>query len=73
MIRHVAPSYPVARVESWFPQRPQWFADALARIGFVARAQPQDLSLMCVPFLLSDATQQMRDSLYYAMGDSDLF
>ena len=73
MIRHVAPSYPVARVESWFPQRPQWFADALARIGFVAGAQPQDLSLMCVPFLLSDATQQMRDSLYYAMGDSDLF
>ncbi|HYS55063.1 MAG TPA: GNAT family N-acetyltransferase [Thermoanaerobaculia bacterium] len=73
LIRHVAPSYPVERVEGWFPQRPQWFADALARLGFVAGSEPRDLSLMCVPFELSDATQRMRDSLYYTMGDSDLF
>ena len=73
LIRHVAPSYPVDRVEAWFPQRPQWFADAIARLGFVAGSEPQDLSLMCVPFHMTDATQRMRDSLYYTMGDSDLF
>jgi hypothetical protein len=73
LIRHVAPSYPVTSVEGWFPPRPQWLAEALGRAGFVSYAQPQDLSLMCVPFQLPEATQQMREKLYYTMGDSDLF
>jgi hypothetical protein len=73
LIRHVAPGYPVERIEAWFPPRPQWFAEALQRLGFVQSGEPQDLSLMCVPFTLPDATQRMRDALYYTMGDSDLF
>ncbi len=73
MLRHVAPSYPVKRVEAWFSQRPAWFEETLVRMGFERASQPQDLSLMCVPFLLSDATDRMRDSLYYTLGDSDLF
>ncbi len=73
LVRHVAPTYPVEQIEAWFPPRPQWFAEALQRLGFVQSAEPQDLSLMCVPFTLPDATQRMRDALYYTMGDSDLF
>lgn len=73
LIRHVAPAYPVDQVDAWFPPRPPWFAQALQRLGFVQAAEPQDLSLMCVPFALSDATDRMRDALYYTMGDSDLF
>jgi hypothetical protein len=73
VMRHVAPMYPVDKVEAWFPPRPQWFAESLQRLGFVQSAEPQDLSLMCVPFMLPDATQRMRDALYYTMGDSDLF
>lgn len=73
LIRHVAPSYPVRRVEGWFPPRPRWLVDGIDGLGFVAGSEPQDLSLMCVPFQLPRATDQMRESLYYSMGDSDLF
>ena len=73
LIRHVAPTYPVEQIEAWFPPRPKWFAEALQGFGFVQGSEPQDLSLMCVPFTLPDATQRMRDALYYTMGDSDLF
>jgi hypothetical protein len=73
LIRHIAPGYPVERVEAWFPPRPQWFASAIAEIGFAEEPEPQDLSVMCVPFVFAGATQKMRQSLYYTMGDSDLF
>jgi hypothetical protein len=73
LLRHVVPGYPVERVEAWFPPRPRWLADVLRRAGFVAEPEPQDLSVMCVPFVMSDATERMRQSLYYTMGDSDLF
>ena len=73
LLRHVAPSYPVERLEAWFPPRPSWFAGVLTRAGFVADRQPQDLSVMCVPFVVTDATDRMRQSLYYTMSDSDLF
>ncbi len=73
MIRHVAPSYPIERLEAWFSPRPAWFAEALTAIGMIAGSEPQDLALMCVPFTMADATARMRESLYYTMGDSDLF
>ena len=73
LMRHTAPMYPVERIDAWFPPRPPWFAEILQRLGFVQSAEPQDLSLMCVPFMLADATQRMRAALYYTMGDSDLF
>lgn len=73
LLRHVAHAYGATRVEGWFPPRPAWFSEALDRLGFVQRPEPQDLSLMCVPFTLQDATEAMRQSLFYAMGDSDLF
>jgi hypothetical protein len=45
----------------------------LERLGLRAEQEPQDLSVMCVPFEFPDATERMRESLYYTMGDSDLF
>ncbi len=72
-LRHVVPSHPVDSIEAWFPPRPHWLDATLHELGFETRQQPQDLSVMCVPFLWPDALARMRDSLYYAWGDSDLF
>jgi hypothetical protein len=72
-LRHVMPSYPVDLIEAWFPPRPQWLDSALRDLGFETSRQPQDLSVMNVPFLWPDAVARMRDSLYYAWGDGDLF
>ena len=73
MLRHVVPGYPVDGIEGWFPRHPEWFSAILDDLGFVSGREPQDLSVMCVPFALPDAAAVMRQSLYYAMGDSDLF
>jgi hypothetical protein len=72
-LRHLVPRAPVNVVEGWFPSRPQWFSDALERFGFTNAPEPQDLSLMCVPFTMADAVAAMRERLYYTWGDSDLF
>jgi hypothetical protein len=73
VLRHVVPSYPVDAIEAWFPPRPTWFDATLRDLAFETRPEPQDLSVMCVPFTLADATARMRAELYYAWGDSDLF
>jgi hypothetical protein len=73
LLRHVVPSHAVDRIEAWFPRRPQWLAGVLEGQQFLNEREPQDLSLMCVPFTLTDATARMREALYYTMGDSDLF
>jgi hypothetical protein len=72
-LRHVVPSHPVTMIEGWFPPRPQWFDATLTALGFESRPDPQDLSLMCVPFTWPGATARMREELYYTWGDSDLF
>ena len=72
-LRHVVPAHRVSLIEGWFPQRPQWFDAALTSLGFAAQPEPQNLSLMCVPFLWTGATPRMREDLYYTWGDSDLF
>lgn len=72
-LRHVVPSHHVQRMDAWFPPRPQWFDETLTELGFLTMPQPDDLSLMCVPFTLAGATAQMREELYYSWGDSDLF
>lgn len=72
-LRHLVPSYPVDTIEAWFPPRPAWFDGLLSALGFVTAPEPQDLSLMCVPFTWPDAVVRMREGLYYAWGDSDLF
>lgn len=72
-LQHLVPRYPVSVVEGWFPSRPEWFSAELERFGFATAPEPQDLSLMCVPFTRSDAVEAMRARLYYTWGDSDLF
>ena len=73
VLRHVVPSYPVETIEAWFPPRPQWFDEILTGLGFEQRPEPQDLSVMCVPFMWTDVVERMRRDLYYTWGDSDLF
>jgi hypothetical protein len=72
-LRHVVAKYPVDEMEAWFPPRPRSFDATLADLGFHARVEPQDLSVMCVPFVWSDVVAAMRAELFYAWGDSDLF
>ena len=73
LLRHVAPQYGVSAIEGWFPPRPAWFASILEQMHFESRPEPQDLSLMCVPFTMTDAVGRMREALYYTMADGDLF
>lgn len=73
VVPHVAAAHRVEAVEGWFPRYPAWFDAELRAMDFEDRPEPQDLALMCVPFQMSDATARMRASLYYTMGDSDLF
>ena len=73
LLRHVVPSYPVDRIDGWFPSRPAWFDTILRELQFETRPDPQDLSLMCVPFEVPDASARIRERLYYTYGDSDLF
>jgi hypothetical protein len=73
VMRHLAHVYRVDTIDGWFAPRPGWLAESLGQAGFVPRPEPQDLSLMCVPFEWPEAPQEMRLSLYYTMGDGDLF
>ncbi|HVR37856.1 MAG TPA: GNAT family N-acetyltransferase [Thermoanaerobaculia bacterium] len=73
LLRHVVPPHRVATIEGWFPPRPLWFDRILNELGFVTRPEPQDLSLMCVPFAQTDAVAHIREGLYYTAGDGDLF
>ena len=73
LLRHVVSLHPVQTIEAWFPPRPAWFDEILRGLGFETRPEPQDLSVMCVPFALPEATAAMREALYYSWGDSDLF
>ncbi|HEX8254477.1 MAG TPA: GNAT family N-acetyltransferase, partial [Thermoanaerobaculia bacterium] len=54
LLRHVVPLYPVELIEGWFPPRPRWFDTILTNLQFETRPEPQDLSLMCVPFGWND-------------------
>jgi len=73
LLRHVVPQYPVDVIEAWFPPRPIWLDRALQSLGFETKPDPQDLGYMCVPFVKTDASARIAESLYYTMGDSDLF
>jgi hypothetical protein len=73
LLRHVVPPYRAQRIDAWFPARPAWFDQQLRELGFVSQPEPQDLTLMCVPFDVPDAPARIAARLYYTYGDSDLF
>jgi hypothetical protein len=72
-LRHVVPAHHVRVMEAWFPPRPAFFDRLLLELGFVSTPEPQNLSLMCVPFAWTTVVEQMRNDLYYTWGDGDLF
>lgn len=72
-LRHLSQAVAAEVMEAWCPPRPMWHHQLLLDLGFESRAEPQDLSLMCVPFVKTDAVGRMRAGLFYTMGDSDLF
>jgi len=59
-------------IETWASTRPGWWHAQIAKLGFVGRPEPNDLSLVFVPFN-HDPENDFRAHLYYTMGDSDLF
>lgn len=73
LLRDVVPRLSAERIEAWFPPRPGWFDAILRALHFEPAPQPQDLSVMCVPFVVDDASAHIREDLYYSWGDSDLF
>ena len=60
-------------VEAWLPDRPSWLRPGWSAMGFEALPEPQDLSLMCVPFTRQGVAAELRHDLFYTLGDSDLF
>lgn len=61
------------QVEGWFPARPAWFDALLRDLRFESLPEPQNLSVMCVPFVFGDACERIASELYFTTGDSDLF
>lgn len=72
-LRHLARLYPAGAIEMWCPPRPQWMDALLTSLRLHLAAEPQNLGVMCVPFADGDAPARMASSLYYTMGDGDLF
>jgi len=73
VLREVSEVFNPACIAAWFPPRPSWWDAVLRDLQFESAPEPQDLSLMCVPFTMADATARMRERLYYTIGDGDLF
>jgi hypothetical protein len=72
-LRHVVPSLGVEAIEAWFPPRPHWLDAKLTGLHFETRPEPQNLSVMCVPFAWPDVVARMHEDLHFTWGDSDLF
>jgi len=75
LLRHVlaAPEHRSAEtVETWLTSRPAWWSERVRALGFESRPEPQDLGFVFVPFEV-DPEEDFRATLYYTMGDSDLF
>jgi len=72
-LRHLAASFPARSFEMWCPPRPAWLHEILDGLRLRLEPEPQNLSVMCVPFAESEAPAKIADSLFYTMGDGDLF
>jgi hypothetical protein len=73
VLERAAADHPAARtIEGWLPPRPAWWGAVVAALDFEPEPEPEDLSLMAVPFGW-DPAEDFRRRLHYAKGDSDLF
>jgi len=61
----------VQAVEAWISARPVWWRPLFTELGFVVEPEPNALGMVFVPFAV-DPEEEMRRSLFYMMGDSDL-
>ncbi|MCP4655790.1 MAG: hypothetical protein GY856_10265 [bacterium] len=59
-------------LETWFPDRPDWWDRELDRLGLETRPEPNKLGLMVLPDTEKETPERLR-YLYYTMGDGDLF
>jgi hypothetical protein len=62
-----------AAVEAWFPRRPAWWAALLEARGFASAEEPRGLAYCYKTFARPDLEGPLREGLYYARGDGDLF
>ncbi len=62
----------VEEITAWFPEHPGWWRRTVAGLGFARATEPEDLALVYRPHATRDIQQRL-ESLYYTMGDSDLF
>ena len=66
------PASGVGRLEAWFSERPAWWKQQLLELDLTAVPEPQGLTLMALPNEEEVTAARLR-SIYYTMGDSDLF
>ena len=59
-------------IEGWFPDRPVWWGELVAGLGFERRPEPEQLALIYVPWQV-DPAADFAAHFYYTKGDSDLF
>lgn len=62
-----------ATLTGWFSQTPDWWKSALDSQGFTIRRQPQGLDLCLTFFSKRFSANEIRESFYFTMGDSDLY
>ncbi len=70
-------THPIAEgaefIECWFPPRPAWWDSILRSLGFKNETEPNNLCLCIAIIKDSNAPEQVKNMLYYTIGDSDLF
>lgn len=60
-------------LEGWFPPRPEWWDLELKKLGFTDGPEPNNLRFCIVNFSDEEVPERLKNSLYYTIGDSDLF
>jgi hypothetical protein len=69
----------VKSIEGWFSNRPEWWTKELFKAGFKNMAEPNNITLIYKKFCLNNHAaclfeeKKIKKSLYYTMGDTDLF
>lgn len=63
----------IKSIEGWFSANPQWWTMHLKDMGFITKQEPSNLFPCFKIFDKSFNSKMFESSLYYTMGDSDLF
>ncbi len=63
----------ITRIEGWFSKTPGWWRETLTKQGFRITGDPHDLAAGIIFFDETHTRACVDKTLYYTMGDSDLF